>query len=214
MRWLGLEWGGPVRVQSTHAAEHRAALARLRPFLYPCFCTRADIAAAAGAPQGPEGPIYPGTCRHLPDATRRIAAGEPHAWRLDIARAHTTPLFFTDRAHGRLRCEPEAFGDVVLARKDAGLSYHLCVVCDDAAQNVTLVTRGEDLLPATAIHRMLQTLLGLPEPLYEHHPLILGPDGKRLAKRNHAATLHSLRTSGADPAVVLASLRAGELDGG
>lgn len=210
LAWLGLRWEEPVRVQSAHAAEHRAALARLRPFLYPCFCTRADIAAAGGAPQGPSGPVYPGTCRDLSPAERerRIAAGTPHAWRLDMARAlsHLPPLHFTDRARGRLRCDPLAHGDVVLARKDAGLSYHLCVVCDDAAQGVTLVTRGEDLLPATDIHRLLQTLLELPEPAYEHHPLLLGPDGKRLAKRDGAPALRDLRAAGVSAAEVKARL--------
>ncbi len=208
LSWLGITWDGPIRIQSAHAAEHEAALARLRPLLYPCFCTRADIAAAGGAPQGPDGPIYPGTCRTLPPAERdrRISAGHPHAWRLDTARATPGPLFFTDRTRGRLRCTPETLGDVVLARKDAGLSYHLCVVCDDAAQGVTLVTRGEDLLPATAIHRLLQTLLDLPEPLYEHHPLLLDADGKRLAKRDNAPTLRSLRAAGETAAAVVARL--------
>lgn len=211
LAWLGIAWDGPVWVQSAHAGEHRAALARLRPFLYPCFCTRADIAAAGGAPQGPDGPVYPGTCRGLKagGAARRIAEGQPHAWRLDMARANPGPLFFTDRARGRLRCEPEAFGDVVLARKDAGLSYHLCVVCDDAAQGVTLVTRGEDLLAATGVHRLLQHLLGLPEPLYEHHPLLLGEDGRRLAKRDGAPTLRGLRAAGVSAAEVVARLTGG-----
>lgn len=212
LAWLGITWDGPIRIQSRHAAEHRAALARLRPLLYPCFCSRADIAAAAGAPHvspsGPDGPIYPGTCRTLAPAERerRIAAGHPHAWRLDTARASPGPLFFTDRSRGRLRCEPEAFGDVVLGRRDAGLSYHLCVVCDDSAQNITLVTRGEDLLRATAIHRLLQTLLDLPEPLYDHHPLLLDKDGKRLAKRDGAPTLRSLRAAGETAAAVVAGL--------
>lgn len=208
LTWLGIAWDEPPRIQSAHAPEHRAALARLRPWLYPCFCTRADIAAAA-APHGPDGPIYPGTCRHLPDAAQRIAAGEPHAWRLDIARAHTTPLTFTDRTHGTLPAQPELFGDVILARRDMGLAYHLCVTIDDATQGVTLVTRGEDLLPATSIHRLLQHLLDLPEPLYEHHRLILGPDGKRLSKRDHATTLHHLRSTGTTPAEVRKVLGAG-----
>ena len=214
LAWLGIAWDGPVRVQSAHAAEHDAALARLAPLLYPCFCTRADIAAAAGAPQsgpqGPEGPIYPGTCRGLSAAerARRIAAGQPHALRLDLARAAGAPLHFTDRAHGRFRCEPEALGDVVLRRNSGAHAYHLCVVCDDAAQGVTLVTRGEDLLRVTDLHRLLQHLLGLPEPLYEHHRLIPGPDGKRLAKRDHAATLRGLREAGVDAAAIRSALAA------
>ncbi len=205
LSWLGITWDGPIRVQSAHAAEHRAALQQLRPWLYPCFCTRADIAAAGGAPQGPDGPIYPGTCRGLSQAERdrRIAAGTPHAWRLNMARAIPGPLFFTDLTHGRLRCTPETHGDVVLARKDAGLSYHLCVVCDDATQAITLVTRGEDLLPATSIHRLLQHLLDLPEPTYNHHPLLLDEHGKRLAKRDGAPTLRSLRAAGVTAAAVV-----------
>lgn len=204
LAWLGLRWESPVRVQSAHAADHRIALDRLRPWLYPCFCTRADIAAAAGAPQGPSGPVYPGTCRGLADADRRIAAGAPHAWRLDVARAaHGLVLHATDVARGRFRCDPVAHGDVVLARKDAGLSYHLCCVWDDAAQGVTLVTRGEDLLPATDIQRLLQALLELPEPLYEHHALVTDGTGRRLAKRDHALTLREMRGRGVTPEEVL-----------
>ncbi len=208
LAWLGIAWDGPVRVQSAHAAEHEATLRHLAPLLYPCFCTRGDIAAAGGAPQGPDGPIYPGTCRALQpaEAARRIAAGHPHARRLDVARAVSTPLHFTDRAHGRFRCEPEALGDVVLRRNSGALAYHLCVVCDDAAQGVTLVTRGEDLLRVTDIHRLLQQVLGLPEPLYEHHRLLLGADGKRLAKRDNAPTLRAMRQAGATPAEALAGL--------
>lgn len=202
LAWLGLPRHGPVRVQSAHAAEHRAALQRLRPWLYPCFCTRADIAAAAGAPQGPAGAVYPGTCRGLPaaEAARSIAAGEPHAWRLDVARAaEGLVLHATDLGRGRFRCEPAAHGDVVLARKDAGLSYHLCCAWDDAAQGVSLVTRGEDLLPATDIQRLLQARLGLPEPLYEHHRLITDAQGRRLAKRDHDLTLRQMRERGLTP---------------
>jgi glutamyl-Q tRNA(Asp) synthetase len=210
LAWLGIAWDGPVWVQTAHAAEHAAALERLAPFLYPCFCTRADIAAAGAAPQGPEGPVYPGTCRGLPDAAARVAAGRPHALRLDVARAaRAVPaLHFTDRAHGRFACTPEALGDVVLRRNSGDPAYHLCVVCDDAAQGVTLVTRGEDLLRVTDLHRLLQALLGLPEPLYEHHRLILGADGKRLAKRDQAVTLRALRAAGRTPAEVWAMLPA------
>ncbi|MCX7373789.1 MAG: tRNA glutamyl-Q(34) synthetase GluQRS [Alphaproteobacteria bacterium] len=208
LAWLGLRWDGPLRVQSAHAAEHRAALEKLRPWLYPCFCTRADIAAAGGAPQGPSGAIYPGTCRGLADAARRVAAGEAHAWRLDVARAaHGLVLHATDLARGRFRCEPEAHGDVVLARKDAGLAYHLCCVCDDAAQGVSLVTRGEDLLRATDIHRLLQARLGLPEPLYEHHRLVTDASGRRLAKRDQDMTLREMRARGVTPEEVRAMLQ-------
>ena len=210
LRWLGLAWEEPVRVQSAHFAEYAAVLDTLRGrgLLYPCFCTRADITAAAAAQHGLPAHVYPGTCRGLPGdaAARRIAAGAAHAWRLDVARALalTGPLGFTDRIHGPRRCDPAAQGDVVLARKDTPASYHLCVTHDDAAQGVTLVTRGEDLLEATDIHRLLQALMGWPEPEYAHHPLMLGPDGKRLAKREGAPALAALRAAGRGPAEVRA----------
>ena len=172
LRWLGLDWDGAVRRQSQHLADYRAALDRLEAMglIYPCFCTRAEIAAALGAPQGPEGPLYPGTCRALPPAERaaRIAAGASYALRLDVAQAlaRTGPLAWEDEAAGVVAADPLALGDVVLARKDAPTSYHLAVTVDDAAQGVTLVTRGADLFPSTHIHRLLQALLGLPVPRY------------------------------------------------
>ncbi len=216
LAWLGLDWDGPVRVQSEHLAEYRAALDALaaQGLTYPCFCTRADIARAASAPHGPEGVIYPGTCRSLEPAerARRIAAGSPHATRLDVARAmaSTGPLDFQDEAGVRRACNPARFGDIVLARRDAPASYHLCVAHDDAAQGVTLVTRGVDLEPATDIQRLLQTLLGWPEPWYRHHRLLLDAAGRRLAKRDHAATLQALRADGATPAEVRTLARDGE----
>ncbi len=202
LAWLGLEWPTPVRRQSEHLPEYRAALGTLAAWglVYPCFCTRADIARSVSAPHGPDGPLYPGTCRGLSAAERaaRIADGIPHAWRLDMARADQPGLTF--REHGRtLACHAAQFGDAVLARKDAPASYHLCVVHDDALQGVTLVTRGEDLLPATHLHRLLQHLLGLPTPDYAHHPLLLDAEGRRLAKRDLAATLRSLREAGVSP---------------
>lgn len=206
LAWLGLDWDGPIRVQSEHLPEYRAVLDRLAGLgmTYPCFCTRADIARAATAPHGPEGPVYPGTCRHLPRdrAASRIAAGEPHAWRLDTARAlaATGPLAFHDETRGRIACDPLAFGDVVLARKDAPASYHLCVTHDDALQGVTLVTRGTDLLPACHIQRLLQALLGWPAPAYAHHALLTDPEGRRLAKRDQAMTLRAMRAAGRQPA--------------
>lgn len=205
--WLGLAWEEPVRVQSARMAHYGAALASLRRrgLLYPCFCTRADIAAAIAAAHGPAA-IYPGTCRHLPraEADSRIAAGRPYALRLDVGRAltETGPLTFTDLIHGPRRCTPEAQGDVVLARKDIPASYHLCVTQDDAEQGVTLVTRGEDLLEATDIHRLLQALMGWPAPLYAHHGLITDEHGKRLAKRDQAPTLRALRARGMSPGEV------------
>lgn len=212
LAWLGLDWDGPVRVQSQHLADYREALDHLaaRGLLYPCFCTRADIAreiaASAAAPHGPDGPLYPGTCRRLSPGQRaaRIADGEPHALRLDMAAALATlPAPLTFREHGACRaCDPARFGDAVLARKDIPASYHLCVTHDDALQGVTLVTRGEDLLPATDLHRLLQQLMGWAEPDYAHHALLTDASGRRLAKRDRAATLRELREAGVSPAEV------------
>jgi glutamyl-Q tRNA(Asp) synthetase len=199
-----------VRVQSRHLAAYAGSLDALAALglLYPCFCTRADIAAAGSAQHGPSGLVYPGTCRVLPrpEAQARVAAGAAHALRLDVAAAlaRTGPLSFHERGEGRVPCDAAAHGDVVLARKDVPASYHLCVTHDDAAQGVTLVTRGEDLRPATAIHRLLQALLGWPEPDYAHHPLLAGADGQRLAKRDGAPSLRSLRAAGRSPAEVRA----------
>lgn len=214
LAWLGLDWEGPVRVQSEHLDEYEAVLRRLsyRGLLYPCFCTRAairrEVAAAPQAPHSPDGsPVYPGLCRLICPGERaaRIAAGEPYALRLDVARAAAEigeTLFFEETAEGRIACQPERFGDVVLGRKDAWASYHLCVVHDDAAQGVTLVTRGEDLKPATHVHRLLQALLGLPAPRYAHHPLLRDATGQRLAKRDHAPAMRDLRAAGLAPAEV------------
>jgi glutamyl-Q tRNA(Asp) synthetase len=216
LAWLGIEWERPVRRQSEHMGEYRAALDRLtaRGLLYPCFCTRAEIAreiAAAGhAPHGPDGPRYPGTCRRLPPAERdaRLARGESHALRLDMAAAlaglPAGGLCFTELGEGRLPADPAPFGDVVLARKDIPASYHLCVCHDDALQGVTVVTRGADLKPATALHRLLQCLLGWPEPLYAHHALLSDRTGRRLAKREGAPAIRALRQAGHTPAAVRA----------
>jgi glutamyl-Q tRNA(Asp) synthetase len=218
LAWLGLAWEEPVRVQSRHFADYRVALDRLEAMglLYPCFCTRAairaEIARSAAAPhplaEGPDGPPYPGTCRAL-DADARaalIAAGRPYALRLDMCRAaaHAGDLAWHDEARGEVRATPGLFGDVVLARKETPASYHLAVTLDDALQGVTLVTRGEDLFAATHVHRLLQALLGLPTPRYHHHALLRGPDGRRLAKRDGAATLRALRAAGRSPAEVRA----------
>jgi glutamyl-Q tRNA(Asp) synthetase len=211
LAWLGLDWDGPVRVQSAHLPEYRAVLDMLlaRGLLYPCFCTRADIqreiAASATAPHAPDGSVvYPGTCRMLSTAerTRRIDAGDGHALRLDVVRALAgvaRTLTFEGEAEGTVTCAPDRFGDVVLARKDAPASYHLCVTHDDAVQGVTLVTRGEDLKPATDLHRLLQTLMGWPAPRYAHHPLVTDAQGRRLAKRDQAMTLRALRERGVSP---------------
>lgn len=207
--WLGLSWEQPVRRQSEHFAEYGAALERLRAMglLYPCFCTRreiaAEIAASAGAPQGPDGPLYPGTCRHRSAAEHadRTARGESYALRLDTARAAAMAGRLTMVEAGEVReATPEIFGDIVLARKEIPASYHLAVTVDDAIQGVTLVTRAEDLLPASFVHRLLQALLGLPEPHYQHHPLLSDSAGKRLAKRDNAEPLRTLRERGVSPA--------------
>jgi glutamyl-Q tRNA(Asp) synthetase len=211
LTWLGLDWDGPVRVQSRHLPEYRAALDALaaRGLVYPCFCTRADIqreiAAAASAPHAPDGsPVYPGTCRDPSAEERkaRIAAGTPFALRLDVARACAQvarPLRYKEEGAGEVDCAPERFGDVVLGRKDAPARYHLCVTHDDAVQGVTLVTRGEDLKPATDIHVLLQALMGWPTPRYAHHRLLLDENGRRLAKRDRARTIRALRGQNMQP---------------
>ena len=214
LAWLGLIWEQPVRRQSEHMHDYRGALVKLSDIgvLYPCFCTRKDIERevenAGRAPHGPDGPLYPGTCRALSEGEREdlIAAGEPHAFRLDMAKAAamTGPLSFSDRERGTIAVDGPGSGDVVLARKDAPSSYHLAVTVDDALQGVTLVTRGADLLHATHVHRILQALLGLPEPEYWHHRLLTAADGKRLAKRDRSLTIAGLRAAGKSPAGVRA----------
>ncbi|MCH8038386.1 MAG: tRNA glutamyl-Q(34) synthetase GluQRS [Proteobacteria bacterium] len=214
LAWLGLEWETPVRRQSDHFADYQAALARLEDMglLYPCFCTRkeirAEIEAAGRAPHGPDGPLYPGTCRGL-DADARdaqMAEGRAYALRLDVAKAvaKAGPLTWRDRARGELAADPASLGDVVLARKETATSYHLAVTLDDADQGITLVTRGEDLFHTTHVHRLLQALLGLPVPEWHHHGLITGPDGARLAKRSDAHSIRALREAGKSPAEVRA----------
>jgi glutamyl-Q tRNA(Asp) synthetase len=214
LAWLGLDWDGPVRRQSEHYAEYRAALDRLEAMglLYPCFCTRreiqAEIARAGGAPQGELGPPYPGTCRHLSAAERgeRLEAATDYALRLDVgaALARIGPLEWIED-NRRIPADPVALGDVVLARKEVPTSYHLAVTVDDAAQGVTLVTRGVDLFAATHIHRLLQALLALPTPLYRHHPLLTDASGRRLAKRDRALTIRAMRAAGKSPEEVLAA---------
>ena len=218
LAWLGLDWDGPVRVQSEHFADYRAALDRLTAagLLYPCFCTRAaiqaEVARAAAAPHGPDGPLYPGTCRALGAAerARRVASGESFALRLDMgaAVARAGALSWEDALRGRIEAEPARFGDVVLARKDTPASYHLAVTVDDALQGVTLVTRGEDLLAATHIHRLLQALLDLPVPRWHHHKLLADARGRRYAKRDRAATLRALREAGHDARSIIEKLEA------
>lgn len=217
LAWLSMDWLRPVRKQSEHFDDYRAALSKLEAMglLYPCFCTRkeiqAEIAGADNAPQGPDGPLYPGICRSRTKAERqdRMASGQPYALRLDVAKAKSlvgAVLRWTDRTHGEHVARPEIFGDVVLARKETPTSYHLAVVVDDALQGITLVTRGEDLLPATHLHRLLQGLLDLPVPEWHHHRLITDEQGKRLAKRDHARSLRSLREAGMTAADVWRSV--------
>ena len=220
--WLGIDWDGEIVFQSERLPLYAAALARLNEtgLIYPCFCTRsaiaAEIAASAAAPHGPDGPVYPGICRRLSSDERalRIRA-EPHAWRLDseAASARTGPLYWHD-GETEVLAEPTAFGDVVLARKDAPTSYHLAVTVDDAAQGVTDVVRGRDLYAATDVHRLLQALLDLPTPRYHHHALLTDAEGRRLAKRSGAPAIADLRDAGADPVRLAADLMLGLLPGG
>ena len=207
LAWLGIAWETPVRRQSDHLHEYGAVAEqlRVRGLLYPCFCTRKDIQreieAAGAAPHGPEGLLYPGLCRSLSEDERqsRIASGESFAMRLDLNRALAEAghdLEWMDLERGPQRAQPEILGDVVLVRKDIGCSYHLAVVLDDALQGVTRITRGADLFEATHVQRLLQALLSLPTPEYHHHPLICDPNGQRLAKRDEAETLRSLRRRG------------------
>ncbi|HEX7876477.1 MAG TPA: tRNA glutamyl-Q(34) synthetase GluQRS [Sphingobium sp.] len=221
LRWLGVEWDGEIVFQSARLDQYEAALQRLRVMgvLYPCFCTRADIAASASAPHGTDGPIYPGTCRALSagERERRIAAGDAHAWRIDMDKAveRAGPLSWSaipfPLRQGQdemvITANPLAQGDVVLARKDAPASYHLSCTLDDEAMGVTHVLRGEDLRAATDVHRLLQALLDLPSPLYGHHPLLVGADGKRLAKRDGSIALADLRAQGMDPQRLAVDLR-------
>jgi glutamyl-Q tRNA(Asp) synthetase len=193
LRWLGLTWDG-VSVQNENTGRYEVALDQLRSMslIYPCICTRAEITASASAPQGDLPPVYPGTCKG------RTVEG-PAAWRLDMAKAAAPE----DPA--------QAWGDVVIARKDALASYHLAVTVDDSAEGVTDVVRGRDLESATDVHRIVQTLLGLPTPRYHHHPLICEPDGKRLAKRAGSASLAEMRATGIDGQLLANDLRAGRL---
>ena len=208
--WLGLDWDGPVRRQSDHLADYQASLDQLRGMglLYPCFCSRKDIATAVAAPHVPEGPVYPGTCRNQPtDLVRmRQERGDPYALRLDVAKAQamTGRLSFVDEREGTVEARPETLGDVVLARRDAPASYHLCVTVDDHLQGVTLVTRGVDLFHATHIHRILQAILDLNVPTYLHHLLLTNAAGERLSKRDGAVAIRALRQAGRSTAEVRA----------
>lgn len=208
LAWLGLQWDGDIRQQSAHFHEYAAGLETLkeRGLIYPCFCTRSEIMLAQSAPHA-SAAIYPGTCRQLSHAERqsRVLAGHTYALRLDTTRAckGIGDLKFFEKNLGWIAAEPQRLGDVVLARKDTPTSYHLCVVHDDAVQGISHVIRGEDLIEATHIHILLQKLFGYDTPIYFHHKLLHGSDGKRLAKRDKAETLRSLRLSGKDPDSIL-----------
>ena len=208
LAWLGLEWEQPVRRQSEHLSDYAAALDRLRgmDLLYRCFRTRQEVLDEIA--RAPHGPVEAFVGAPLPPAEEaaRLAAGEPFAWRLSLKAAREQigadweALTFTDLDRGVTRARPETAGDVVLARKDLGVAYHLASVVDDAIQGVTHVIRGEDLAEAAHIHRLLQALLDLPTPIYRHHRLLTGPDGKKFSKRDHAQSLRDIRESGVSAA--------------
>lgn len=220
LAWLGITWDEPVRHQSAHFGDYRVVLDDLsaRGLVYPCFCTRGDIAAEIAAsasaphgppPMGPDGPLYPGTCRRLSTAHRqtRLAAGEPHALRLDMTAAISAagPLGWVEIRDGRphrIAATPAIHGDVVLARKDVPASYHLTVSHDDAHQGITHVVRGRDLRAATHLHRLLQALMGWPVPVWQHHRLLTDDRGQRLAKRTPGVRLADLRAAGVTPAEI------------
>jgi glutamyl-Q tRNA(Asp) synthetase len=214
LRWLGLDWDGEVLMQSDRTQHYADALDHLREqgLVYACFCTRADIAQSLTAPHGDAGSTYAGTCRGLPDDPSRRAS-TPHSWRLDSAKAIALAGLpgWTEVDGTSFAARPSDIGDAILARKDAPSSYHLACVVDDAASGVDLVVRGVDLRPSTPVQRLLQGLLGLREPTYLHHPLVLHADGRRLAKRDLAPTLAAMRESGTDGPQLGADLAAGKL---
>ena len=211
--WLGLKWDQQPILQSERLDFYADALQKLkdRGVLYPCVCTRkeieSEIARMGHAPHAGETAVYPGTCRgkHLD-----LSRFDRWSWRLDIEKSLRQigeSLFFVDESRGRVKANPAIFGDIILARKETPASYHLCSVLDDAAQGVTLVTRGEDLFDSTHIHRLLQALLGLDTPLYHHHRLISDAEGRRLAKRDQSVTIKFLREKGLNPAEIFAMLK-------
>lgn len=222
MRWLGLDWDGDIIYQSTRIESYRSAFEVLKSkgLLYPCFCSRSDIAAALldnPVKHGPDGPHYPGTCRSLNGSLngshngRGLNSSEermknaPHAWRIDMAKAlqHVPMLWWHDIEHGKQLADPSLFGDVVIWRKDAPASYHLAATCDDAADNISHVIRGMDLFAYTALHRLLQHLLGLSAPHYWHHKLLLDPQGDKLSKSSGSISLAQKRKMGASPQEIL-----------
>lgn len=225
--WLGLSGDEPPLFQSSRISAYAAALDNLKQkgLTYRCFCTRADIARALKdrpVLHGPDGPAYPGTCRKLSDneADERVEAGMPFCWRLKMSEAVNRvgspgmPVGWIELGSGRIDADPRRFGDIVLWRKDAPTSYHLAVTVDDAWQRIDPVVRGRDLYEYTAVHRLLQKLLDYPEPSYWHHPLLLGPDGEKLAKRDRSPALARYREAGTEAGDLLSSLRSGRLPSG
>jgi len=220
LAWLGLEWEAPVRRQSDHLDDYAAALQRLRErgLVYRCFKTRAEVLADIGRAPHEAAPTYVGAPLAETEEAARLATGQAFAWRLSMAAARASlgaswdELDFIEEGcgpngeHGRQLARPEAAGDVILGRKGLGVAYHLAVVVDDALQGVTHVVRGQDLFEAVPVQRLLQALLDLPTPVYHHHRLLLGADGKRLAKRERSETLRALRGSGVTPAALKAEL--------
>lgn len=229
LAWLGIKWETPVRRQSEHLACYRAALDKLSALglVYPAFESRAEIARLVATreadgpwPRDPDGaPLYPGNAKSLPydERSRLIESGLPYALRLDMAAAcrRVSGLSWNELGEGPagerglVTARPEAWGDVILARKETPTSYHLSVVVDDALQRVTEIVRGQDLFYASSVHRLLQTLLDLPEPAYRHHALILGVDGRKLSKSDRATGLRELRVAGRTPAGIRTSVGLG-----
>ena len=226
LKWLGLEWSQPVRHQSRHMHEYTSIIDRLErlQLLYPCFCTRARLSGARG-PEDPDGgTVYPGYCRLMTrmERNRRMTAGEPYALRLDMAKAIVAAgpgLSFHEGGRGpaaetgTVICTPQVWGDVILARKDIGTSYHVAVVHDDAVQGITHVTRGIDLFHATSIHRVLQSILEFPVPAYIHHKLISDDTGRKLSKSLGDLSLAALRDEGVTPEMIREQLGFHSLQG-
>jgi glutamyl-Q tRNA(Asp) synthetase len=219
LKWLGLSWDCEPLRQSARTKAYQAALDRLQSnrLVYRCFCSRQNIAAVLrnnSVQRGPDGPQYPGTCRHLSFAESQArSAHQSFAWRLDIKRALAAagPMVWHDMAAGTIQAEPDQFGDVILWRKDVPASYHLAATVDDAHQGITHVVRGLDLFAYTSVHLLLQALLELPQPKYWHHPLLVDKDGTKLAKSRNAPTLRMRRLAGEDGIALAQSLRSGDV---
>ncbi len=206
LQWLGIRWSPEVLLQSSRFDEYKNSINKLREMevLYPCFCSRKKIEAEQSnvglAPHGSDSPKYSGSCREIGSEERecRMANGDPHSWRLDCSKAYsmTGQLQWFDQLAGNINVEPSILGDVIISRKDIATSYHLAVTLDDADQGITLISRGEDLMESTHVHRLLQCLLGLPVPQWCHHKLITNSDGERFSKREGSLTLKEMRDSG------------------